>query len=134
MKTSLKYTCLLLCGLLILTACSPSKNMERDKQLYIDEFKLFYFKMCLESGFDNQEIKILNSIDKSGMTDMPLGLHTYKMIDSLTVTSVFRMVSKEGEGAEGAAGKHVYSECLSTYNSKWLDSVANAEYKKFTGK
>ena len=121
-------------------SCSPKKEISQDnlnsdklieqnseedyKQIYLNEFKLFYFKSCLKHGFDNNEsIKALNNIDNSGYAEPILGM-TYLTIDSLAKFEYKKMYRAEGEVAEGAEGMHVYSTCLTAYTSKWLDSLA----------
>lgn len=100
------------------------------KIAYINEFKLFYFQSCLKHGFDNNEaINTLSRIDNSGFAEPILGM-TYKTIDSLAKLEYKKMYRAENEVAEGGAGMHVYSTCLEAYTSKWLDSLARAEYEK----
>jgi|GEM_PF-1174565 len=118
---------------IICTISCSSTQEKRNKAAYIEEFKMVYFKACLQNSFDNEAIKQLNHIDRSGMTEPILGTDVYPMIDSLantTAAKVYKRSDENGEIAEGAEGKHVYSECLAAYQSKWLDSIANAAYKK----
>lgn len=100
----------------------------------MDEFKLRYFEACLEKGFDNEQIHYLNGLDKSGMSERILALDNYVFIDSLafkTTRDVEKVSSMAGgQIAEGSEGKHVYSECLSNYQSKWLDKLAKKKYRE----
>lgn len=115
---------------ILFISCSSSIPQEKKyKQVYIEEFKLVYFKACLKNSFDNEAIRYLNNIDRSGMTEPILGTRVYAMIDSLSKITISKDY-KYGEVAEGAEGKHIYSECLRIYQSKWLDSIAQTEYKK----
>lgn len=123
----------LLC-LLFLFSCSTIRNSKKNKDIYIEEFKFTYFAGCLNHGFDNsKEIKKLFEIDKSGSGELILG-DKYLLIDSLTRVTAKKIkldsLNSIGRVAEGSEGKHVFSECLCKFNSKWLDSIAKSEYRK----
>lgn len=119
---------------LCIVSCASLQQEKRDEQSYVNEFKLRYFKACFWHSFDNEEIKVLNGMDRSGITELVLGIRAYSLIDSLarvTASNVYKQSSiEEGEIAEEAVGKHVYSECLCGYESDWLKSFALREYKK----
>ncbi|TRX29907.1 hypothetical protein FNW52_20470 [Flavobacterium sp. ZT3R18] len=123
----------LLC-VLFLFSCSTIRNSKKDKDIYIEEFKFAYFAACLNHGFDNsKEIKKLFEIDKSGYGELILG-EKYFFVDSLARITAKKIkldsLNSIGRKAEGSDGKHVFSECLCTYNSKWLDSIAKSENRK----
>lgn len=113
---------------------SSDKRKQHYKEAYIHEVKLVYFKNCLKNSFDNDAIKKLNRIDKSTMTDAPLGIQLYEKLDSLAEYTAKKIIQDsiqvKGRVAEGAEGKHVYTTCLNEYKSHWLDSLARVEYKK----
>nr|WP_315175382.1 hypothetical protein [uncultured Flavobacterium sp.] len=118
----------------IVFSCSTTRTTQENKNIYIDEFKLKYFAGCLKHGFDNSnEIRKLLEIDKSGYGELILG-EKYFFIDSLARITAKKIkldsLNSIGRKAEGSAGKHVFSECLCNYNSKWLDSIAKSENTK----
>lgn len=104
------------------------------KNNYVTQFRLRYFEACLAKGFDNDEIRYLNGLDKSGMSDRILALEDYQYIDSLafrTTRNVEQVSSLTGgQIAEGSEGKHVYSQCLENYQSTWLNKLAKKRFKK----
>lgn len=96
---------------------------------------MFYFTNCLKYGFNNNEIKILNSLDGSGMTEPILG-NVYKSIDSLAFKKNRERIdvsvnsSNSTSKAEGST-EPIYFNCLCDYNSKWLLLEAKKFYKKY---
>lgn len=121
----------------LLIGCSTSSQNswnQHMKEAYISDVKQVYFRDCLKHGFDNEEIRKLNRIDRSIMTDGVLGVSLYEKLDSLSKLTAQRMIQDSinsvGRVAEGAEGKSVYGSCLREYNSAWLDSLARKEWKK----
>ena len=122
----------------IFFGCSFKDNKTTIKSIYIEEFKIAYFRSCLKYSFNNsKEINNLLHIDRSGYGEPILG-NGYFLIDSLSKIALKKIqqdsIQSLGRVAEGSQGKKVFSNCLKGYNSKWLDSIANAEYKKFSDK
>lgn len=122
--------------LLVLFVCVSCSSLRYEKQYkndYLQEFKMAYFKNCLKYGFKNNEIKILNSLDGSVMTEPILGTNVYKSIDSLVLKKnrerIDLSVSSSTSKAEGSA-EPVYFNCLCDYNSKWLLLEAKKFYKQ----
>lgn len=74
----------------------------------------------------------MNELDKSEATDRILTVDNYALIDSFayeTTRNVQRVSSlTEGQIAEGAEGKHVYSKCLDNYRSKWRNRHASSKF------
>ena len=104
------------------------------KSIYIDQFKLTYFRQILIKGYNNSKaIQEIISDDNSGFTEPILIEGDYKLIDSLTTFDNEKMKIDSTEGnqrAEGAQGKRPLGFILDRLiNSKWLDSVANQRYK-----
>ena len=55
------------------------------KSIYIDQFKLTYFRQILSKGYNNSKaIQEIISSDHSGFTEPILTEDDYKLIDSLT--------------------------------------------------
>ncbi|HEX7845614.1 MAG TPA: hypothetical protein VF476_07390 [Chitinophagaceae bacterium] len=106
------------------------------KEAYLYTFKLTYIKKMLTAGFNNSEaIKAQLAKDGSGYGEPLLLLEDYKIIDSFVLIDNARMIqdsiNRIGKVAEGAQGKHVLTNSLSKFQSKWLDSLANARYRLY---
>lgn len=104
------------------------------KSIYIDQFKLTYFRQMLIKGYNNSKaIQEIIKLDHSGFTEPILTMDDYQLIDSLTIVDNQKMqldsASSIGRVAEGAEGKHPLGFILDKINSKWLDSLANKRYK-----
>lgn len=103
------------------------------KSIYIDQFKLTYFRQILSKGYNNSKaIQEIISSDHSGFTEPILTEDDYKLIDSLTTIDNEKMKIDSTEGnrrAEGAQGKRPLGFILNGLNSKWLDSIAKKRYK-----
>lgn len=127
MKVFIKLLVLFIC-----VSCSSLRYEKQYKQVYIQDFKMFYFTNCLKYGFNNNEINILNNLDGSGMTEPILGANVYKSIDSLVFKKnrerINLSVSNSTSKAEGAT-EPIYFNCLCDYNSKWLLLEAKKFYK-----
>jgi hypothetical protein len=122
----------------IILSCHPSKfskgYYKEIKSIYINDFKLIYFKKLLIRGYNNsKEINNILNSDHSGFTEHTLSLDDYNLIDSLTKIDNEIIVKDSlqiiGKVAEGAKGKRVLSFALDKYNSKWLDSLAKIRWK-----
>ncbi|MDE3145090.1 MAG: hypothetical protein KGL19_13115 [Bacteroidota bacterium] len=103
------------------------------KQIYIDQFRLTYFRLSLKHSFNNSKAiqEIINN-DHSGFTEAILTFDDYKLIDSLTKLDNIKMVVDSTEGdmrAEGAQGKRPFFFIIDKIRSKWLDSLAKERYK-----
>jgi hypothetical protein len=103
------------------------------KSIYIDQFKLTYFRQILVKGYNNSKaIQEIIDSDHSGFTEPMLTEDDYKIIDSLTTADNEKMKIDSTEGnqkAEGLQGKRPLGFILNRLNSKWLDSIANNRYK-----
>lgn len=129
MKKKLKAIALLI----LLTGCNSTKNV--DQKRYVEEFKYRYFQQCVKKGFNNsKEITTLFEIDKSGYSEPILTDHSYDLINNLSDIAYEKMkadsLNSIGRRAEGSAGKRVFYLTLNEFKSKWLDSIAKAEYRK----
>lgn len=104
------------------------------KSIYIDQFKLTYFRQLLIKGYNNSKAiqEIINE-DHSGFTEPILTIDDYKIIDSLTSVDNQKIktdsINRIGRVAEGAAGNHTLGFIMDKLESKWLDSIANKRYK-----
>jgi hypothetical protein len=132
-----KFTVLLTFIILVCTQCQSTKRTrflrKEYKSIYIDQFKLTYFRQILSKGYNNSKAiqEIINS-DHSGFTEPILTEDDYRLIDSLTKVDNQQMVIDSTNGnrrAEGAQGKRPLGFIFVKLNSKWLDSVANKRYK-----
>jgi len=103
------------------------------KTIYIDQFKLAYFRQILIKSYNNSRaVQEIIGSDHSGFTEPILTTTDYKLIDSLTTIDNNKMKIDSTEGdqrAEGAQGKRPLGYILNRFNSKWLDSLANTQYK-----
>lgn len=103
------------------------------KDIYIDQFKLTYFRQILIKGHNNSKaIQEIISSDHSGFSESILTGDDYKLLDSLTTADNEKMKMDSVQGnrrAEGAEGKRPLGFILARLNSKWLDSIANKHYK-----
>jgi hypothetical protein len=116
------------------TGTSKSQKAEY-KSIYIDQFKLTYFRKMLIKGYNNSEaIQEIIQSDYSGFTEPILTMEDYKLIDSLTSVHYQKIKTDSansiGRVAEGGEGKHILGFILDKLESKWLDSIANKRYKK----
>src|SRR5690606_15189583 len=129
MKVAVKLLILFVC-----ISCSSLRYEKRYKKAYVQEFKIAYFKNCLKYGFTNNEIKVLNNLDGSRMTEPILGTKVYKHIDSLAFKKnrerIDLSVNSRTSIAEGST-EPIYFNCLCDYNSKWLLLEAKKNYKKY---
>lgn len=127
----------LLSFLLVQCATAPRAASEQKqfRQVYIDQFKLTYFRKVLSAGFNHSEaVKELIRFDRSGFTEPVLSVYDYRLIDSLVYLDNQYMAQDSagsmGRVAEGAEGKHVLGYILNKLESKWLDSLAQSRYRQ----
>ena len=103
------------------------------KSIYVDQFKLTYFRQLLTKSYNNSKaIQEVISSDHSGFTEPILTTNDFKLIDSLTTfdNDKIKIDSTEGNRrAEGAQGKRPLGFILDKLKSKWLDSLAIKRYK-----
>ena len=126
----------LLVSLNVLQCKSPQNSTSKRamyKSIYINEFKLTYFRQMLIKGYNNSNaIQEIISKDNSGFTEIILTEDDYKLIDSLATLDNEKMKIDSTVGnrrSEGAQGKRPLGFILYRLNSKWLDSLANKRYK-----
>ncbi len=104
------------------------------KSIYMDQFKLTYFRQALKKGYNNSSaIREIISLDHSGFTEQILTEDDYKLIDSLMTVDNNAMKIDSingGRRAEGAQGKRPLGFILGRLGSKWLDSIADSRCKK----
>lgn len=117
------------------TGTDTSKSQKAEyKSIYIDQFKLTYFRKMLIKGYNNSEaIQEIINADHSGFMEPILTMEDYKLIDSLTSVHYQKIKTDSansiGRVAEGGEGKHILGFILDKLESKWLDSIANKRYK-----
>jgi hypothetical protein len=113
---------------------NPASKKKLYKVLYVDQFKLTYFRQLLRNSYNNSAaIEEIIRSDHSGFTE-PILLTTddYKLIDSLTAIDNDKMKIDSTAGlqrAEGSQGKRPLGFILYQLNSKWLDSLAKKRFK-----
>jgi hypothetical protein len=117
--------------------CKSSKQIIKPKQsndelLFINEFKLTYFRQIFLKGFNNiNEIHYVLSKDNSGFTELLLLKEDFKLIDSLSTTANEAMIIDSMNGlyrAEGAQGKRPLQYIMDKLQSNWIDSIASVRY------
>ena len=130
------YTLVLLASFIGLQCRSTHNSTTQKamyKNIYIDQFKLTYFRQILIKGYNNSEaIQEIISSDHSGFTEQILKEEDYTLIDSLTTVDNEKLKIDSTQGnrrAEGAQGKRPLGLILDRLNSKWLDSLATKRYK-----
>ncbi len=103
------------------------------KEIYLDQFKLTYFRQLLKKSYNNSNaIREVIQDDNSGFTEPILSEEDYKLIDSLTTIDNQRLISDSTDGhrrAEGAQGKRPLGYIMDKLSSKWLDSLAKRRLK-----
>jgi len=121
----------------VCTQCQTTKRtrflQKEYKSIYVDQFKLTYFREMLIKGYNNSKaVQEIIKSDNSGFTELILLEEDYKLIDSLTTADNQKMIIDSTEGmrrAEGAQGKRPLGFILDKLNSKWLDSLARQRLK-----
>lgn len=103
------------------------------KSIYINQFKLTYFRKLLLKGFNHSEaVQKIITFDHSRFTEPILTIGDSMLIDSLTTLDNLKMqkdsMTRIGRVAEGAEGKSPLDFILSELTSKWLDSLAQKRY------
>ena len=136
MKTLFFYSILLTIALTTISCDSTRRTQSlkaQYKKIYLDQFKLVYFRQLLKKSYNNsnavQEIIIA---DHSGFTEPILTEGDYKLIDSITTIDNKYLVADSTEGgrrAEGAQGKRPLGFIMDKLTSKWLDSLAKKRLK-----
>ena len=124
--------------LIALIGCKSTNNVASEKamykSIYINHFKLTYFRQFLIKGYNNSgAIQDIIKIDHSGFTEPILTGDDNKLIDSLTTVDNDKMKIDSTEGdqrAEGSQGKRPFDFILERFNSKWIDSIAHKQYKR----
>lgn len=113
----------------------PASKKAMYKAIYIDQFKLTYFRQVLIKSYNNSTaIQEIINTDHSGFAE-PIPILTeadYRLIDSLTAMDNENLKIDSVQGsrrAEGAQGKRPLGYILERLNNKWLDSLANKRYK-----
>lgn len=126
--------------LTILTITTSCENTHRAsalntqyKEVYLNQFKLTYFRQLLKKSYNNSNaIREIIGDDHSGFTEPILTEQDYKIIDSLTTLDNQRLIadsSKSHLRAEGAQGKRPLGFIMDRLTSKWLDSLAKRRLK-----
>lgn len=136
-KSIIKYSALLIFMSVTFIQCHKSREKDSQnemKSIYIDQFKLTYFRKLLQTGFNNSEaVNNIIKFDRSGFTEMIMTENDYHLIDSIVLLDNLKMtsdsVNRIGKVAEGAEGKHVLAYILNRLESKWLDSLAKKRYE-----
>jgi hypothetical protein len=117
------------------TTQAVKTEKEQFKEVYLNQFKLTYFRKILAAGFnDSEEVKALINFDRSGFTEPIITEVDTQLIDSLVRQQnndlVTDSMNRIGRVAEGAEGKHVLGFVLNRIEGKWLDSLANQRFKR----
>lgn len=107
------------------------------KEIYVESFKMTYFKKMLLAGFRNStEVKSILNEDHSNFSEIVLTMDDYLFIDSIVAIDQKKIIADSayniGIRAEGAVGKRVFNFALNRYESKWLNNVAKQRSKSYT--
>lgn len=102
--------------------------------IYIDQFRLTYFRKILVKSYNNSKAAHeIISLDHSGFTEPILTTEDDMLIDSLVTADNEKMttdsISNIGRVAEGAEGKRQLGFILDRVRGKWLDSIAKKRYR-----
>ena len=124
--------------LILLTAinCRSAQTIasQQEKEIYIDQFKLTYFRQLLLKSYNNSEaIREVIRKDHSGFTEPVLSEEDYRLIDSPTFSDNEKLKADSARGhrrAEGAQGKRPLGFVMDKLGSSWLDSLANERYRR----
>lgn len=112
---------------------TPASKKAMYKAIYIDQFRLTYFRQLLIKSYNNSDaIQEIISNDHSGFTEPVLTEDDYTLIDSLTIIDNEKLKIDSTQGnrrAEGAQGKRPLGFILEKLKSKWLDSLANERFR-----
>ena len=136
MKAKNTSFCLTLFLTLFILGCGTTNNHPSQKamykDIYIDQFKLTYFRHFLLKSYNNSTaVREIIELDHSGFTESILTQADYKLIDSLTTADNEKLKADSAEGdnrAEGAQGKRPLGYVLDKVQSKGLDSLARKRY------
>jgi hypothetical protein len=132
-----KVVVLLTFVIFVCTQCHSTKRSrflrKEYKSIYIDQFKLTYFRKLLKKGYNNTPaIQEIIREDHSGFAEPVLTDDDFMLIDSLTTVDNQQMVIDSINGkhrAEGSKGKRPFGVIIEKLESKWLDSLAKKRYK-----
>ncbi|TDO28143.1 hypothetical protein [Sediminibacterium goheungense] len=127
----------ILTTLLMVLSCESTRRTHslktQYKQIYLDQFKLTYFRQLLKKSYNNSNaVQEIIQNDNSGFTEPILTEEDYKVIDSLTTIDNQHLVADSTDGhrrAEGAQGKRPLGFIMNKLSGKWLDSLAKQRLK-----
>lgn len=114
------------------SACDTTRRTQslraQYKVIYIEQFKLTYFRKLMVKGYNNSTaVREIISGDHSGFTEPILTEEDYRLIDSLTTIDNLYLIADSTNGrrrAEGSQGKRPLGYIMDKLQSKWLDSLA----------
>ena len=132
--TILVFIGILLTHLHCATTRSEREEIKQFKPIFIDEFKLQYVQNLLRTGYNHSHvIDSLLRQDGGNFTEPLLSVSDHALIDSLVKIDYEKLqldsIERIGHVSEGSEGKHVLTYVLMKFNSKLLDSLANASYQ-----
>jgi hypothetical protein len=128
---------ILLVNMTLLFSCESTRRTttqkEQFKAIYLDQFKLTYFRQLLAKSYNNSvAVREIIGTDHSGFTEPILTEDDHYLIDSLTTidNEYLKIDSTEGNRrAEGAQGKRPLGFVMQKLTGKWLDSLAKRRLK-----
>lgn len=138
MVTKTQIFCCVLCVTAIFSySCESTpratSQKEQFKTIYLDQFKLTYFRQLLAKSYNNSNaVQEILGADHSGFTEPILTTDDYHLIDSLTTldNTYLKIDSTEGNRrGEGAQGKRSLGFIMQKLTGKWLDSLAKQRLK-----
>jgi hypothetical protein len=128
---------ILFVNMTLLSSCEGTRRAttqkEQLKAIYLDQFKLTYFRQLLAKSYNSSEaVREIIVADHSGFTEPILTAEDHHLIDSLTTldNEYLKIDSTAGNRrAEGAQGKRPLGFIMQKLTGKWLDSLAKRRLK-----
>ncbi|MES2487935.1 MAG: hypothetical protein V4581_18555 [Bacteroidota bacterium] len=133
---------LILLSAIILASCNTTYKRElftynqNEKQIWIDSYKYEVFYGCMKEGLGNDSLRIVlqnkDLFNKNANADLALSEEA-RELGKKVINQMPKPYIKIDKGDEALMDKNFLSYyCLQYYASRQLDSIANAEYAKYT--
>ncbi|HFA50307.1 MAG TPA: hypothetical protein ENJ95_14945 [Bacteroidetes bacterium] len=110
-------------------------------EFWVNDFKETVFVQCLKRGYNDSDIYNEFINEETNIQDFPLGIVTYRFIDSLAENIRYKIyvdsigfynkwIKNNNDFLhDGLTGKRTIHHCLEYYRSEELDSIAKAHIK-----
>ena len=122
------------CLLIVSCAASRKSHLEvQYKEIYLDQFKLTYFRRLLANSYNYSEtVSALIRADRSGFAEPVLTEEDERFIDSLTTVDNQFLIADSTlsrHRAEGAQGKRPLGYILQKFSGNSIDKLAKQRFK-----